>query len=83
MQKLKEKEGKDDDKSKELRCLGNDSFAKKEYRSCYYYYTKSLCYAKKGSENYGLALANRSALLYELGDYGVSLVTVKNLQTLV
>lgn len=58
--------------SVQMRTVGNEHFVKKDYRDCYFYYCKSLCYANQGSENYGLALANRSALLYELGDLEVS-----------
>lgn len=55
-----------------LRILGNKFFIQKDYEKCYYYYTKSLCYADIEDESYGLALANRSALFYDIKDYKAS-----------
>lgn len=75
---LRNKQGKDDVKAEQFRVLGNDRFSKKDYTGCYYYYTKSLCYANTGSVCYGLALANRSALLYELRDYEVYIISPLN-----
>lgn len=65
-------EGIDDKKAECQRNLGNKCFAKKDYDESYQFYTKSLCYACRKGVNYGLALANRSALLYELGEFEVS-----------
>lgn len=62
---------KSEEKAEHLRILGNEYFKKKDFRNCYYYYTRSLCFARPDCVNYGLALGNRSALLYEMGDYEV------------
>lgn len=68
---MKTQRGKSDAKAEEFRVLGNQFYAKRDYHNCYYFYTKSLCHANQGGLKYGLALANRSALLYELKDIEV------------
>lgn len=73
MQQLKNKQGKNENKSESLRIKGNSYFQRKEYFDCCHYYTRSLCYAVKNSANYGLALANRSAALFHIGDFEVIL----------
>lgn len=55
-----------------MRVIGNKHYIKREYDKCYYHYTKSLCYANIEDESYGLALANRSALFYDMEDYKAS-----------
>lgn len=63
---------KNNQKALDLRNIGNKFFLKKNYNKCYYYYTKSLCYASFKDEDYGIALANRSALFYDQQDYEAS-----------
>lgn len=52
---------KDDKIAYEKRKEGNESFRKKDWLTAIYCYHESLSYATPGSENIGLAYANRSA----------------------
>jgi hypothetical protein len=57
---------KSSEKSVKLRENGNQSYAKRLFFDAVLKYNESLCYAEKGSENAGLAYANRSAVYFEM-----------------
>lgn len=71
LDRMQRRQEKDEEKSETLRIEGNSHFKKNKYSDSCYYYTKSLCYANRDGVNYGLALANRSAALYYIGDFEV------------
>lgn len=56
---------KSDERSGEFREMGNRAFKSKKDGQALEMYTKSVAYARKGSEALGLAFANRSAVLFE------------------
>lgn len=56
---------------------GNKLYANKKYfRRSIEFYTKSLNFAEFNGEAYSLALANRSAVFFELKDYLVSKIKI-------
>lgn len=59
-------EHKSDTKSAELRGAGNVFYSKRRFFEALIKYNESLCYAERGSENAGLAYANRSAVYFEM-----------------
>lgn len=67
---------KNDEKSVEFRNLGNDYYKKKDWEKALKCYTKSLCFAKKGSENVSLAYANRSSCFLHLNMYSKCLIDI-------
>lgn len=83
LHQLKKKKEKSEKKSEELRLKGNTHFQRKEYSNCCHYYTKSLCYASRNGVSYGLALANRSAALYYIGDFEVIICLLYSLKFVV
>lgn len=62
---------KDDGLSTYYRKEGNKCYARKDLVKSLEYYTKSLCCATPNSREYGLALANRSAVSFEMKEYEV------------
>lgn len=68
---FKSKLKKDDRLSIVYRKEGNKCYARKDLLKSLEFYTKSLCCATPGSREYGLALANRSAVSFEMKEYEV------------
>ncbi|XP_057661790.1 SET and MYND domain-containing protein 4-like isoform X1 [Diorhabda carinulata] len=66
---FKNKVVKDDGLSLFYRKEGNKCYAQKNLLKSLEFYTKSLCTATPGSREYGLALANRSAVTFEMKEY--------------
>ncbi|CAG9864473.1 unnamed protein product [Phyllotreta striolata] len=66
---FKDKIVKDDRLSLYYRKEGNKCYAQKNLLKSLEFYTKSLCTATPGSKEYGLALANRSAVSFEMKEY--------------
>lgn len=60
---------KANEKSDQLRNEGNKFYGLRKFHSALLRYNESLCYAKPGSENAGLAYANRSAVYFEMTLY--------------
>lgn len=60
---------KDDKQSIYYRNHGNKFFTKSEFHKAWQYYNLSLLHAKKDSENFCIALSNRSAVFFELEKY--------------
>jgi len=60
---------KNNKKARQIRSDANVKFQNGEYNSAFYEYNKSVMTAKINSEDYALALANRSAALYHLKEY--------------
>ncbi|XP_046969169.1 SET and MYND domain-containing protein 4-like [Vanessa cardui] len=60
---------KNNDSSLYYRNQGNKCFDQTEYHKAWQYYNLSLLHAPINSENYCLALSNRSAVFYELNKY--------------
>lgn len=62
---------KDNEKSKELRSLGNQYFSlkNKDYFKALDLYNQSICFAKKDSEDLSIGYANRSAIYFEWKKY--------------
>lgn len=56
-------------KSEVLRNDGNELYRVRKFHSALLKYNESLCLAEPGSENIGLAYANRSAIYYEMKLY--------------
>lgn len=56
---------KSNEKSNALRTNGNEFYSKRKFFDSMLMYNKSLCLAEPGSENVGLAYANRSAVYLE------------------
>ncbi|KAL3285325.1 hypothetical protein HHI36_019434 [Cryptolaemus montrouzieri] len=63
------KVSKDDNVSTKYRQQGNIYYSKQNLKESLNSYTKSICYASPTSEEYSLALANRSAVTFRLGKY--------------
>jgi len=59
------------------RNAGNKSYIQKKFFDALIKYNESLCYAAEGSENAGLAYANRSAVFLEVKLYENSLSNIK------
>lgn len=57
---------KSDQKAEELRSEGNAKYSEKKFFEALIKYNESLCNASHGSENLGLAFANRSAVYLEM-----------------
>lgn len=66
--------GKDNTKSIHIRKQGNVFYKNKSLKKSLQLYNSSICYAPVSSEEYFLALANRSAVTFEMGKYEVSVV---------
>jgi len=62
---------KDDTLSTFYRQEGNKCYARKELLKSLELYTKSLCCATPNGQEYGLALANRSAVSFEMREFSV------------
>ncbi|XP_045774936.1 SET and MYND domain-containing protein 4-like [Maniola jurtina] len=73
---------KNDDLSVNYRNQGNTFFQQYKYHKAWQYYNLSLLYATLCSENYCLALSNRSAVFYELGKYAECLQDVDKVLSL-
>lgn len=56
---------------------GNNFYAKKNLVKSLQFYTKSLCFATPHSKESGLALANRSAVLFEMREYQLCLKDIE------
>ncbi|KAL1516683.1 hypothetical protein ABEB36_000563 [Hypothenemus hampei] len=67
--KFKTKVQKDDSLSTFYRQEGNKCYARKDLLKSLELYTKSLCFATVNSREYGLALANRSAVSFEMKEF--------------
>ncbi|XP_074040777.1 SET and MYND domain-containing protein 4-like [Leptinotarsa decemlineata] len=68
---------KDNGKAVDFRQLGNEMYKVKKNKEARELYTKSLVYCEKNSGNISLALANRSAVLFEYGLYEECLKDIK------
>ncbi|KAH1003901.1 SET and MYND domain-containing protein 4 isoform X1 [Dendroctonus ponderosae] len=66
---FKNKIGKDDSLSTIYRQEGNKCYAKKDLLKSLEFYTRSLCCATPNGKEYGLALANRSAVSFEMKEF--------------
>lgn len=68
-------------KSKDLstkhRLKGNELYEQKKYFSALCAYNQSLCYAENGSEDLGLAFANRSAVYFEINEFDLCKENIK------
>lgn len=62
---------KNDKTSEYFRTEGNYAFQRTDYFNSLRCYSRSVRFANRDGVNYGLALANRSATLYYLGDFEV------------
>lgn len=71
---FKNKTGKNDSLSTIYRQEGNKCYAKKDLLKSLEFYTRSLCCATPNGKEYGLALANRSAVSFEMKEFEVSFV---------
>lgn len=60
---------KSNEKSNALRTNGNELYSKRKFFDSMLMYNKSLCFAEPGTENVGLAYANRSAVYLEIKLY--------------
>ncbi|XP_050298732.1 SET and MYND domain-containing protein 4 isoform X2 [Anthonomus grandis grandis] len=67
---------KNNKKSEEFRQKGNEWFKNKNSKKALECYTKSVAFAKSGSQNLALAYANRSAVLFENGLYQECLIDI-------
>ncbi|XP_044752058.1 SET and MYND domain-containing protein 4-like isoform X2 [Coccinella septempunctata] len=63
------KNGKDNNKSSIIRRKGNAFYKEKSLKKCLESYNFSICCAQDSSEEYFLAMANRSATTLDLGRY--------------
>lgn len=68
---FKNKVKKDNRASVFYRKEGNKCYARKELLKSLEYYTKSICSATPCGREYGLAVANRSAVSFEMREYEV------------
>jgi SET and MYND domain-containing protein 4 len=57
---------KSNEKSVALRTEGNALYSQRKFHDALVKYNESLCWAEPGSENIGLAYANRSAIYFEM-----------------
>lgn len=69
---------KNDSESEKYRKLGNEYYIKRDNKESLRYYNKSVIFATYKSKNYGLALANRSAVFFVLKDYEVTFDIISN-----
>ncbi|GBP66193.1 SET and MYND domain-containing protein 4 [Eumeta japonica] len=70
-------EQKSEEESDVCRKQGNEAFKLHCYRDALKFYNKALCYAPKDSRSLNLAYSNRSALLYEIGEFHFALKDIK------
>lgn len=68
---------KSNQKSNLCRSEGNQFYANKSFFDALVKYNESLCFAEPGTENLGLAYANRSAVYFEMKLYGKCLRNVE------
>lgn len=68
---FKNKTEKDDALSTFYRQEGNKYYARKNLLKSMEFYIKSLCFATPNGKEYGLALANRSAVFFEMEEFEV------------
>lgn len=59
-----------------LRAEGNQFYAQKDFYNALLKYNESLCRAESGSENLGLAYANRSAVYFEMKLFDECIVNI-------
>lgn len=71
------KEIKSDKKAEELRNEGNEKYSEKKFFEALLKYNESLCNASVGSENVGLAFANRSAVYFQMKLFEKSLKNIE------
>lgn len=73
------KNDKSDEKSGELRTLGNKYFSlkNKDYFKALEFYNQSICYALPKSEQLGIGYANRSAIYFEWKKYEICLENIE------
>lgn len=67
---------KSDEKAVSSRAEGNKLYGDKKFFEALLKYNESLCFATLGSENLGLAYANRSAAYFEMKLFGNSLKNI-------
>lgn len=67
---------KSDEKAVSIRAEGNKFYSEKKFFDALLKYNESLCFARLGSENLGLAYANRSAVFFEMKLFGNSLKNI-------
>ncbi|VVC37245.1 Zinc finger, MYND-type,Tetratricopeptide-like helical domain,SET domain [Cinara cedri] len=67
---------KNNKKASKIRAQGNVQFQNKNYASALSEYNKSVMIAKNDSQDYALALANRSAALYYLEEYNACICDI-------
>jgi SET and MYND domain-containing protein 4 len=60
-----------------LRAEGNQFYARKDFYDALLKYNESLCRAESGSENLGLAYANRSAVYFEMKLHDECIVNIE------
>lgn len=72
-----EHEPKDDSRAVEYRTEGNKMFKDSKFFESLEFYNKSLCFASTRSQNIALAYGNRSAVYFELKDFGKCLENTK------
>lgn len=65
-------------RSTKLREEGNKFYSQREFFNAIVKYNESLCFAEHGSENLGLAYANRSAVFFEMKLYKICLENIEN-----
>lgn len=68
--------GKNNERSIALRNDGNEKFRLENWEEALNSYNRSLCFAENGSENVGLAYANRSACFFRMRMYDRVLVDI-------
>lgn len=68
---------KDNQRSTVLRSDGNEKFRLEKWEDAMECYNQSLCFAEIGSENVGLAFANRSACFFRMQMYDKVLVDIE------
>ncbi|XP_031634224.1 SET and MYND domain-containing protein 4-like, partial [Contarinia nasturtii] len=68
---------KNNQRSIELRNLGNEQFHLKNMSSAMDYYNQSLCFAEIGSKNVALAYVNRSACFFHIQKYREAIVDIE------
>ncbi|CAH1247648.1 SMYD4 [Branchiostoma lanceolatum] len=83
LQSLKGKVGKSTDRANHLRDKGNTAYKAQQFQEAFTLYTNSISYSPEalssdgnGTECLSLALANRSAVLFQLQEYKLCLVDI-------
>jgi SET and MYND domain-containing protein 4 len=69
--------GKSNQKSDQFRAKGNEFYARRSFFDAMVKYNESLCCAESGTQNLGLAYANRSAVFFEIKLYDKCLNNIK------